>query len=72
MVPFLACGDLSGYDADQQYPLQDNSPAGDKLAEGGDGIVVSDGRQQVNYQFLEPCQKPIHPPYFSYLLKYKV
>lgn len=21
MIPFLACGDLSGYDADQSYPL---------------------------------------------------
>jgi len=24
IVPFLACGDLSGYDADQTYPLQLN------------------------------------------------
>jgi tRNA (cytidine32/guanosine34-2'-O)-methyltransferase len=22
IVPFLACGDLSGYDADQSYPLE--------------------------------------------------
>ena len=23
IVPFLACGDLSGYDADQSYPLDE-------------------------------------------------
>ena len=33
LIPFLACGDLSGYDADQSYPLEG--------VEGG-GYVVLD------------------------------
>ena len=46
VVPFVACGDLSGFDADQSYPLQLDGHA---------------------YEYHEPCQKPIRPPYFSYL-----
>jgi tRNA (cytidine32/guanosine34-2'-O)-methyltransferase len=43
LVPFMACGDINGYDADQTYPLGDS------------------------YQHLEPIQKPINPPYKSFL-----
>ena len=28
LIPFLACGDLSGYDADQSYPLEGVSGKG--------------------------------------------
>merc|ERR1719167_670160 len=43
IVPFLACGDLSAYDADKTYPLMD-----------------IDGKK---YEYREPTQKPIDPPY---------
>jgi tRNA (cytidine32/guanosine34-2'-O)-methyltransferase len=42
-VPFVACGDVNGYDADQTYPLD------------------------ANYVNLDPIQKPIDPPYRSYI-----
>ena len=41
--PFVACGDLSGYDADMTYPLPENAVS------------------------LEPIQKPIDPPYKTFL-----
>ncbi|XP_037070877.1 putative tRNA (cytidine(32)/guanosine(34)-2'-O)-methyltransferase [Pollicipes pollicipes] len=43
IVPFMACGDLSGYDADLTYPL--------KLSEDAE------------YEYREPTQPPINPPY---------
>eukprot|EP00249_Psilotum_nudum_P004684 c18192_g1_i1 orf=122-1060(+) len=46
-IPFLACGDLSGYDADQSYPL----PKREGPGENG------------SYQSLQPVQPPIAPPY---------
>lgn len=49
IVPFLACGDLSGYDADQSYPL-DKPQSGS--SESGN-----------SYQSLAPVQPPIAPPY---------
>jgi hypothetical protein len=33
IVPFLACGDLRGFDADQSYPLPSTSGAGSEKAE---------------------------------------
>ena len=47
MVPFLACGDLSAYDADKTYPLE-----------------LEEGKK---YEYHEPAQKPIDPPYKSAL-----
>ena len=41
LIPFMACGDLSGFDSDSTYPLS-----------------ITD-----NYQYHEPRQKPIDPPY---------
>lgn len=48
IVPFLACGDLSGYDADQSYPLQRPHTGIDS---------------ESTYQSLAPVQPPIAPPY---------
>lgn len=31
IVPFIACGDLNGYDADRTYPLQDSYKSLDPL-----------------------------------------
>lgn len=43
IMPFLACGDLSGFDSDTTYPLN-----------------LDDHRK---YEFREPTQQPIDPPY---------
>lgn len=45
IVPFLACGDLSGFDADQSYSLKDGNV----------------GEHSENYKYLEPVQPPIKP-----------
>ena len=31
LVPFIACGDLSGYDADQSYPLAEGAVAAEPV-----------------------------------------
>ncbi len=48
IVPFLACGDLRGFDADQSYPLQTSGAGSEK---------------ESAYQSLAPVQPPIAPPY---------
>jgi len=53
IVPFVACGDLSGYDADMNYSLQ------------------VEGEEEEKYEYHEPTQKPIKPPYQTYLEKIK-
>lgn len=45
IIPFLVCGDLSGWDSDTTYPLQ--MPGEEK------------------YQYREPVQPPIDPPYYT-------
>lgn len=57
-VPFLACGDLSGWDADRSYELhlpdsqqQQQQQAGTATATAGSYVV------------LEPVQKPVHAAY---------
>lgn len=45
IIPFMACGDLSGFDSDATYPLN------------------LDGDHTKEYQYHEPTQKPIDPPY---------
>jgi|GEM_PF-239559 tRNA (cytidine32/guanosine34-2'-O)-methyltransferase len=58
IVPFLACGDLSGFDSDQSYPLVLPS----RLLESTVETLPSD-----RYAYHEPTQKPINPPYKEYL-----
>lgn len=48
IIPFVACGDLNGFDPDKNYPL-DLNKAG---SAGGS-----------TYVYHEPTQAPIHPPY---------
>lgn len=63
VVPFMACGDLSGYDADQSYDLP---PCGDEEGdEGGEGKDGGGG----GYKPLEPVQPPIAPPYKTAIAK---
>ena len=51
IVPFIACGDLNGFDSDQSYPLNITND--------------NDGKQKVSYH--EAVQQPINPPYQEYL-----
>jgi tRNA (cytidine32/guanosine34-2'-O)-methyltransferase len=60
VVPFVACGDLSGYDADQSYPL---------LLKKNDVEVAGSAAAASTYIHKEPCQKPINPQYHTYLNK---
>lgn len=55
IVPFVACGDLSGfdYDPDKSYPLQ----------------LAHDGEDEDTYTYTDPVQPPIAPNYHSYLEK---
>ena len=57
VVPFAACGDLSGYDADMSYDL-------DAAAEGAE-----EGGVGVGYTPLEPVAPPIAPPYKTAIAK---
>jgi tRNA (cytidine32/guanosine34-2'-O)-methyltransferase len=58
IVPFLACGDLSGFDSDQSYPLLNRS----------DDLTTTKTNKKSNmYAYHEPIQKPIKPPYQEYL-----
>jgi tRNA (cytidine32/guanosine34-2'-O)-methyltransferase len=61
-VPFVACGDLSGYDADMSYDL-DAKRSDDKLGDGNDGAQLGDDRGNRAYTPLEPVAPPIAPPY---------
>ncbi|KAI8816284.1 FtsJ-like methyltransferase-domain-containing protein [Fimicolochytrium jonesii] len=59
IVPFVACGDLSGFDSDMTYSLH--------LDEGQRTMgeaAPGDGR---GYSALEPVQGPIRPPYQTYI-----
>ena len=64
VVPFVACGDLSGYDADMSYDL-DAKRSDDKLGDGNDGAQLGDEStgNQKPYTPLEPVAPPIAPPY---------
>lgn len=65
VVPFMACGDLSGYDADQSYdlPTYDDEVV-DESGGGGGGWGGGGG-----YKPLEPVQPPIAPPYKTAIAK---
>ena len=57
IVPFLACGDLSGFDSDQSYPLDLKETLGPQGEAAADEPAI----------VLEPTQKPINPPYAQYM-----
>lgn len=66
-VPFLACGDLSGWDADRNYDL-DPLPASAAAAgsSGGDQQLVAAAKsagQCQQYVSLDPVQPPTAPAY---------
>ena len=60
LVPFVACGDLSGFDADQNYPLQ-------PLAALAAKEPLEGARADEAYVFHEPVQGPTTPAYRDYM-----
>eukprot|EP00965_Chrysotila_dentata_P114936 3798937-Pleurochrysis_carterae.AAC.2 len=62
VVPFVACGDLSGYDADQNYPLH---PLPALLS--GEAGAAPEAAGAASYVYHEPRQKPTTPAYRAYL-----
>jgi tRNA (cytidine32/guanosine34-2'-O)-methyltransferase len=65
VVPFVACGDLNGYDADKSYPLELDdldSAHGASDAAGAD----HGGEEKYKYVYRPPVQPPIHPNYYTY------
>lgn len=74
IVPFVACGDLSGFDADKSYPLEiayEERPADAKGSSRGDlgqmlGETTTAGTEGYSYSYRKPVQPPIHPNYYTY------
>lgn len=62
-VPFVACGDLNGYDADKSYPLELDQVAA--AGQGGNG-ESSSADKGYQYVYHPPVQPPIHPNYYTY------
>ena len=58
IVPFVACGDLSGYDADMSYDLNT-----DLRNDHGAGAVDEKKQTKSAYTHLPPVAPPIAPPY---------
>lgn len=56
-VPFLACGDLSGWDADRSYAV------GEGDGSTGAGSASAAAATAGGYVVREPVQKPVHPAY---------
>jgi tRNA (cytidine32/guanosine34-2'-O)-methyltransferase len=54
VVPFLACGDLHGWDADQNYDLEAAGPA---------AAAAAATNARASYVALEPVQPPTAPAY---------
>ena len=54
IVPFLACGDLSGYDADQSYPLIEadaDKTSSDKTGVESAAAAAAAGSEEVAYKY---------------------
>ena len=62
VVPFVACGDLSGFDADRSYPLQLGGAAAD-----GSAAASSSSSSSAAYQYHAPVQSPIAPAYSEHV-----
>ena len=73
IVPFVACGDLSGYDADTNYPLKpldDLLPASALGADERPNAAPPPGHSHATaaeYTYREAVQKPTTPAYRAYL-----
>ena len=64
IVPFVACGDLSGFDSDQSYPLHLHEPLAESaLKQTLKDSAPSSGSAAVAGVYCAPVQRPINPPY---------
>jgi tRNA (cytidine32/guanosine34-2'-O)-methyltransferase len=61
IVPFMACGDLSGFDSDASYPLDLRGIAAALEGSSVPGGAAAGGA--AGYTYLPPVQPPIHAPY---------
>jgi hypothetical protein len=66
IVPFVACGDLNGFDADKSYPLQltpmaRSSSNISSTSRKEEGREQEEGGGRYRYVFREPCCPPINP-----------
>lgn len=59
VVPFVACGDLSGFDADKSYPLQLTPIASSNVSAATSGATTDD--KSYKYVYREPICPPINP-----------
>lgn len=61
VVPFVACGDLNGYDADKSYPLQLTPLARTSSDIIRDDSKTEDEKESYRYIYREPVCPPINP-----------
>jgi tRNA (cytidine32/guanosine34-2'-O)-methyltransferase len=67
VVPFVACGDLNGFDSDKSYPLQ-LSVAPSSLTLSGQSGAESGS---YTYTYRQPVQPPIRPNYHTYQTQFQ-
>lgn len=65
-MPFVACGDLSGFDADKSYPLELELELKEEEDRDLDGRGEGQRREGI-FQRITPPQMPIRPPHETYL-----
>jgi len=68
IVPFVACGDLSGFDSDKSYPLQlQGQREREREGERGKGVDKERERErEYEYKHREAVQPPIRPHYHTF------
>lgn len=71
VVPFVACGDLSGFDSDKSYPLQlTGVPSHMTLLMRNTSESTEESSSSTSpsyvYTYHEPVQPPIKPNYHTY------
>ena len=72
VVPFVACGDLSGFDSDKSYPLQLTGVPSHMtlLMRNTSESTTEESRSSSSpsyvYTYHEPVQPPIKPNYHTY------
>ena len=79
IVPFVACGDLAGFDSDASYPLElaaarASHAATDAGEDGAAATGADDGAEAAadgRYVYRAPVQPPIRPAYQSFFERQK-
>lgn len=72
IVPFVACGDLQGFDSDQSYPLQLRGTKMEQEAARTVGLQAGasgagSAAATSEYVYHAPVRTPIKPPYEVYM-----